>query len=225
MSNLTKTDQELIRSVYHALRNCVVNSGYYPNVDNYDDSPEDFNRFKDDLQEIKDQKGFYIEVFSESSARFKGAKEAPRLVVCLGRSYPGTIGSNPNAVTRIAGSQNFQVTALPSQATNIQIEVYLIAATSEQHYTLNAIKDEVLGERSFVPKYNDLEGTPFLVYQTGFYDLDDPAEGVIEKGYIYTAPDVFRGPTKVITDNIKPIVDIKVDIEPTGDNVQVISDN
>lgn len=215
-------DRIIVRSIFHTIRKEVISNGYYPNVPTYGNTPSELTRFNNDLNTIRNNKGFYIETFSESSARNKGKKDAPRIVVVLGRNLGGNIGSAPQGIYPGSGPNTYTSGSLPSLASNIMVEVYLIAGNSEQHYTVNAIKDLALGERKFIEVYDDtLNIAPFLLIQSGFYDLDDPMESIVERCYVYTIPDVFRGTLKVDRTNIQPIKEINVDIEPEQDNIHI----
>lgn len=220
MLELLQTDQIVIRSIAHAIRNHVIEHGYYPNVNDFGDTPTDVALFKGQLDLIQRNKGFYVEVFSESSARNKGTKVAPRIVVDLDRTYVGEIGAPPNQLFKTS-SNRWRSGSLPGRAANISIAVYLISHNSKQHYVINSIKDNVLGQRGFIPIYNDPNAKPFYVYQTGFYNNSDPAENITDLSYIYIAPDIFLGDNQIHRDDIKPIQEINVDIDPTQDNLNI----
>lgn len=213
-------DQLVIRSIYHAIRKEVVRLGYYPDVDELGDTEADVEDFKRRWDGIVNTKKFAIGIFSESSARNKGKKDAPRIVIQLGRTLPGNLGGAMGMyVPQEDGTYNRE--SMPSQSTDIMFEIYLVSATSEQHYLLNAIKDNVLGQRSFIPVYNDCNAAPFIAEYVSYYDTDDPMENIIEKGYVYIVPDAFVGRNRIERSNISPIKEIKVDMPDVKDKLQI----
>lgn len=221
MLELLKTDQLIIRSIFHALRKHVIDHGYFPDVNEYGDTDTDVTLYQEHLKHIQKTKGFYIETFSESSARNKRSKDAPRIVVSLDRTYSGEIGAPPSQLFKV-GKDRWRSGSLPGRSANINISVALISHNSEQHYTLNSIKDNVLGERGFLPLYNDKTAAPFFIQQISYMDMDDPADNITERVYVYQVPDLFLGDNRVIRDNIVPINQIDVDIKDNpSDHLQV----
>lgn len=228
MLELLNTDQRIIRSIYLNVRKHIIEHGYYPDTSVYTDlkDPLQVADFNNKIKGIISTKGFYIDVYSESSARNKGKKEAPRIVMFLSRVYEGEIGAPPNMIMADPiNLGNYRSGALPGRASNIVLAVHLISSNSEQHFKLNSIISNVLGQRAYIELYDAAaDELPFYVYQTSFADLDDPTENITEKVYFYTVPDVYLGDITVHRDNIKPIKEIRVDIEPTKDVLEVKSD-
>lgn len=224
---LLKIDQRVIRSIFTALRQYAVELGYYPDTSIYDNptAPDQIADFKNKLREITNTKGFYIDFFSESSARNKGEKIAPRMVIAIERAYNGEIGAPPSQILAGTVPGTFKTGSLPGQAANLNIGVYCISHNSEQTYVLNGIKDDILGQRNYIYLYDAPEEQPFYIYQTAYYNLDDPVENITERAYIYTVPDLYLGNIITHRDNIKPIGEIHVDIENPKDDGITVKDN
>lgn len=195
---LIKADQTILRSIYEAIRKEIVSNGYLPDADLYTDSLFDTEKYFQDRSAITQTKGFWIDLFSESSARNKGMKDSVRIVLFLSRVYDGEIGAPVNVITAqdAGAAKEFRLGLLPGKASNLIFAVHLLTSTSEQTFVLNAIISNALGQRNFIPVYDNLEGQPFYIEQTSFGDLDNPMENLQEKVYYYTVPDVFLGTPK-----------------------------
>lgn len=227
MQELILADQKIVRSIFHALRNYAIELGYYPNMSDYPNlkTPEAIAAYKARLNNIRNTKGFYIDFFSESSARNKGEKIAPMIVVSLDRSFNGDIGAPPEMIMAGEIEGTFRNGTMPGRAANLIIAVYLISHNSTQTYVLNGIKDNILSERGYIPFYDDPTLDPIYAYRTGYYNLDDPTENITERAYLYTVPDVYLGATKINRDNIQPIIEIKTEIESPQDPGFILPDN
>src|SRR5690606_1258207 len=165
MQELRFLDRLILRSIFHKLRQYTIDLGYFPDISQYGDNPTpaQIADYKAQLLQIKNDKGFYIELFSESSSRHKGEKECPRIVVSLDRSFNGEIGAPPNQIIKNEGLGTYSKGALPGQSANIIVAVYLISHNSEQTYILNGIKDNVIGERNYISFYGLPENDPFYI--------------------------------------------------------------
>lgn len=76
-----------------ALLNMAIELGYTINPEDYLPTSEaNAERFKEDLKNITQDKGFYIGIFGVGNNHSKGIKETPRMVVDSEGFYPGDVG-------------------------------------------------------------------------------------------------------------------------------------
>lgn len=212
------TDQTILRSIFHAIREVVVGEGYLPDEKLYTDSPQDTAQWFIDKNTVKTTKGFFIDVFSESSARNKRMKDSVRIVLFLSRVYDGEIGAPARIIStqNVGAAKKYKAGFGPSKAANLIFAVHLIGSTSQQSYVLNAIISNALGTRSFIKRYDNPTELIFI-NQTSFGDLDNPMENLFEKVYYYTVPDIFLGDIRDGGD-ISEIKEITVEEEDRDNN-------
>lgn len=214
MLPLLQTDQIIARSIYHALREHVVEHGYLPDEDDYGDSASEAARWNQDVALIDATKGFHIDMFSESSARHKGMKNTPRIIIFLSNQFDGDIGAPPAGVLgrSITDPTKYRYGGLPSKSTSLVFAIHLMSINSKQSSILNSILANVLGNRAFIKYYNNLYPTQrLLCVQTSFADLDNAQENILEKAYFYRVPDVFLGAEKIIREDVSPIKEITLE--------------
>lgn len=203
---LLKVDQLVLRSIFKAFEKHCVEHGYTLDSSLYADN--EFDRYTTDRQAIIDSKGFCIDLFSESSDRYKGMKNMPRIALLLSRVYDGEIG---NALTEyVRNGDNYDKVAPTGKTANLIIAVHLISITSEQSFVLNSIYSNVLGMRTTIPYYTDADQR-FFTYQTNFSDIDNAIDNIKEKVYFQTVPDAVMAQAKVIQENVVPLKQIDVD--------------
>lgn len=222
MPSGTQVDKLIMDSLYKAIYAKVVALGYAIDLTPFDTggpNEGDVVLYNSQLAAIKATKGFVVSVFSQSSARSKGAEFAPRIVLFQSRTLPGDIGA-PAHVISIEDKTNaalYQEGFLVPKAMNIIVAAHLISANSTQHYLLNQIMGYVIGQRRYIPYWN-IPDERFFIEQTSFSDLDDPLENVIEKAYFYTIPDVYLGEMDIQRSGMAPINQIDVKIQTEEDS-------
>jgi hypothetical protein len=209
---LLGTDRILARSVYHILRKHVVAHGYLPDEKLYMDTEVD--RWNADIAQIDATKGFHIEMFNESSARHKGMKDNPRIIIFLSNIFDGEIGAPPEGILgpSTIDPTKFRSGYLPGQSAHLVFAIHLMSINSQQSSVLNSILSNVLGERRFIPYYDDpLQLPKIFIRRTSFSDLDNAMENILEKAYYYQISDVFLGAETITNDNVSPIKEIIVE--------------
>lgn len=212
MLRLLQTDLEIARSFYHALRKHVVEHGYLPDETQYEDTNADIIRWQQEIKNIDIIKGFHIDMFSESSARHKGMKNTPRMIIFLSNVFDGDIGAAPDGILgrSLTDPTQYRTGYLPGQSSHLVFALHLMGIDSKQSSVLNAIRANVLGQRGFIPHYDQVRFPDKHIFyrQTSFADLDNPQENILEKVYYYEVPDVFMGDEVVTRDNVSPIKEI-----------------
>lgn len=215
MGQLSKVDQRVLRSIYKALRAEVVLHGYIPDEDNFTNTQvAEYNQAREN---IINTMGFCIDLFSQSSDRYKGLKNQPRIVLLLSRAYNGELGLSPQYVSN--GGRVDKVLG-DNLTANMIIAVHLISVTSFQHTVLNSIFSNVLGQRKYIKYYDEQPGErPFFIYNSNFSDLDDPINNIMEKVYFQTVPDANMAAIEPIQPSLARLKEIDVEISENGNEL------
>ena len=213
----------LERTIYHRLRKYTINIGYTLDVDKYDTSNSDINivktenlRYKEDLEKLVKDKGFAIELFGSSNNQSRGTKKPPRIVVQTESFYEGELGlqTADNFIKNLDGSFT---RAEPVSITNDWFfNVHLVANTIEQLRLLRHILIMSLPRRGYINWYTDDEiqkSHNLLCRYLTQHDLDWEQEGIMEKVYRFTIPDVHVHEDILIDIEVPPIKVIYLDIE------------
>lgn len=222
---LLEWDAIVVDSIYKAIRDEVISQGYMPDVDTFDDTEAEALRYQTAGDAIITAKGFEIEVFNDSSARRKGAKKSPRIVIYLDRTYAGEIGAPNHAIISNDGivGGKYKSGFMPTKSAEIVTAIHLISSEQPQTKILDSILANVIGQRQYMfywiynettKLFDQLAGRKFLADQTSFNNNDDALEGVRERIYFYTTPDIYLSGMKNTT-LISPIkyIDVKSEDE------------
>lgn len=213
---LNLTTQRIVRSVYKKVVGILVEEGYWidEEIKNYPNTNEGETQFQSDLAQIKQNKGFAIEPFSQGSSQSKGQRSTPRIVILLKRTLEGNIGNPPNP-SPMADLVDPEVRnwVIPSPTSMmVHLNIHLISSTSEQTYILEAIIQKAFGARKFIPYYDAENGENFFIKQYNYFDVIDPVEGEEEKVYCYEVNDVYLSYGEIVQPNIAKIEEITVEI-------------
>lgn len=202
--------QKVERSVFELIRLKLVAGGYLPDITTFSVDKPGYDLYQQAIAAVVQAKGFCIEIFGASSPQAKGFKKVPRIVIKT-RSYrPGELGNQPNLSFVPVGPANdptsFEGKKLPPTTSNLKLEIHLVAKSSKQDRVLHNIIQQTLTTRRYVPIY-DNPTMKFFLIDTGFLDLEDLDEGVIERVYNYEAKDIYASDEVVVT-TVAPIVEI-----------------
>lgn len=219
---LIQSDKAVVTSIFKHIQDEVIAHGYMPNPALYGDTQTDAQNYYAARQTVKVTQGFEIEVFNNSSARRKAEKKSPRIVIYQSRTYAGEIGAPIHAIlvndTEVGGQ--FKSGFMPQMASSVVVAIHLISAVSNQFSILNSILGNVIGQRQYLPLYDIDQNVylekRFLAEQTSFNDADDPLEGVFEKIFFYTVPDVYLSPMSNVR-VVKPIT--QINLNTPGDDL------
>lgn len=196
---LIQWDTVIVSSIYKNIQNEVIAQGYMPDVNTFGTTQAEAVRYLASRQTVIGSLGFEIEVFNDSSARRKAKKQSPRIVIYLSKTYPGDIGAPTHSIisndVNISGPK-FTAGIMPQQATNLSIAIHLISSVSKQKSILSSILANSIGQRKYLPYWDlvdnvSIDRPPFLAEQISCIDADYPVEGVFEKIYNYTVPDIY----------------------------------
>ncbi len=218
----------LERTAYHRIRKASVQLGFSLDIDNYDLENIDNQIFKaetekynNDLKALQEDKGFAVEIFGSSNNQSRGTKAVPRIVVQTESFYEGELGlqTADNYVKQEDGSYKF--------AENVSItndwffNIHLVANTQEQLRVLRSILIMALPRRGYINWYTDNELQPtqnLLCRYLTQHNLDWEQEGIMEKVYRFTIPDVHVH-DDILTDIVVPpikVIDFDIELEDTN---------
>lgn len=222
---LPNTEKLIERSIYHALRKTVVAYGYIPDVDNYDVTNPDIaiaqaesRRYLDDAKDIKDNKGFTIELFSSGNSQTRGELKVPRIVVETEAFLPGQLGidTTHSFIPNTQDSFDKMDNSFLSQTSDFYFNIKLINNSIEQQRVLYGLALMTLPRRGYMKWEHEPELLPYSNLFINFlshHGQEHQQEGITEKTYRYEISDVVElEPTKIKT--IPPIISI-------GDNLDI----
>ena len=220
---LLDVEAMLERTIYHRLRKYTIGIGYALDIDQYDIENNDINiiktetkRYQEDLKELVINKGFAIELFGASDNQSRGTKKVPRIVVETESFYEGELGLQV-ADNYIRGQDGNYTKVEPVSITNDWFfNIHLVANTIEQLRLLRHIIIMSLPRRGYINWYTEqkLQKSHNLLcrYLTQ-HDSDWEQEGIMEKIYRFTIPDVHVHEDLITDIIVPPIKVIEFDIE------------
>jgi len=194
MSATPLTDiQEIIeRSLFHRIRQELVDKSYLPDVSDtgtYPDNQTGWDQWESDIEAIVTAMGFAIEVFSTGSNEAKGIKKVPRIVIESGNFLPGALGGDPRRFFTDEGA-DFKAKVTPPQTVDFYVNFCLASNTTSQARILNAILALAVPRRGYIPWWNDATKT-FFARSINYYDRTNEDEGIIEHVFAYEIPDAW----------------------------------
>lgn len=215
---LSNIEESITRSIYEAIRLVLVEEGYTPDItalaqdgdgDVTSVAMEDYNA---EIENIKADKGFAVETFSDSSQFEKGEKNIPRITINPLRIIPGDIGAlgtqmgyveteNPDLLNRRVTDWN---------TSHMQYDIILTTRTAKQRRVLNAVIFKALGTRKHIPLYTDATQYIFI-HQYNYYNLLEDDKGIKENIYSYEVRDIFMFDDIDPTTTIAKIKEITVE--------------
>lgn len=190
------------RSFYEVIRKRVLRDGYTPDIEAYDDTPEGFRLYEQDLKTILDTKEFAVEVYGMSNPEAKGYKKLARIVFITDSFVPGEFGIE-NRIYMVRKAQGGFTPEQPTQTISHQLfmQCHIVCNdTSQLRYLVDVI-NSTLPLRGYLPWY-DYKMESFFVESSSFIDVSSSIDGIIEKIYGYRVPDIVW---------TEPVVDAEMD--------------
>ena len=178
--------------------------------------------FKTALTSIITSKGFCIEIFGASNPQAKYLKKVPRIVILPNQRLPGGLGGQPDKVYTpnngdVLNPDAFTEKTLPPQTADFTYDFHLVANTAQQSRVLHAIVALAIPKMGYVNYYND-ETKKIFVNHYSYRSIPNTQEGIIEDIYMYRICDIFETEDVIGRDDIKPIVEIKIDTKEGTEN-------
>lgn len=213
----------LERTIYHRINNYSIELGYSLDSKLYDTLNSDINiveseteRYKNDLSNIVATKGFAIEVFGTGNNQSRGTKKSPRIVIETESFYEGELGLQvaDNYVKNQDGS--FTKVEPVSITNDWFFNIHLVANNIAQLRVLRYILIMTLPRRGYINWYTEQElgkTNNLLCRYLTQHDLDWEQEGIMEKVYRFTIPDIHVHDDILVDLEVPPIKIIHLDIE------------
>jgi hypothetical protein len=207
--------QRIARSIYHAIREEVEALGYIPNKTDYSDDDAGVLAYNNAVKAIKAIKKYAIEVFGHGSSESRYEKTVPRIVITLRKHLPGNIGGDYAPFFEAVGGDplapdSYIQKKQPPLTSSLEFEIFMVTESATQDYLMTQILAAVLPKMGYI-KFYDEPTDAFFIEQTGFYENPAPQQGVREKVYLYSVPDVFEIPDQIEESDIGVIKSIEVD--------------
>jgi len=223
---LLDTLEMVERSIFHALREKLVEYGYLPDITQFTNDATGNAAYQAEIQSIKadPNKKFCIELFGVGSSQSKFLLKVPRMVIVSFGMQPGNIGVRTEGVEEFTTSDNLtrvRTTVIQSPAMDYNFEVHVICNTAKQSRVCQAILKVALPALGYIKQYE--QPTRYLnIYNTGSRTIPLLTEGLIESVFSYTMKDLYEVDRSVVETNLAPINQIDVDINasenPPNDN-------
>lgn len=218
------------RSIFHVLRKKLVAYGYLPDVTLYPNTQAGYTQFNQALVNIKNMKGYAIELFGVGSSQSKYMLKVPRIVIVSFGLLPGDIGVRTeydeaytvNGVTRIRRKM------LLTTSRDYNFEIHIIAKSAEQSRVTQSIVALSIPNLGYIPQYGST--TRYLsVQNTGNRTIPILQEGLEEHVLSFTMKDLYEVEETVVDTNLAPINTIDVDMHfgdedttmPPDDNIHL----
>lgn len=178
------------RSVFEAIYVKTLAEGYTADLDGLPSGEPGIVEYKRRLAVVADAKGYAIEIFNYSPADDKGLKKVPRIIIVTEAFLPGDYGIDP-APQPVWNSETekYDMQVGDNLSYNMIMNVCIVANSTAQIRTLVALINSAIPNRGFI-KYESDPTQFFLIELDTFDDLGSEVQGIIEKIYRYSIPDV-----------------------------------
>lgn len=213
LSNLL---ENIERGIYHSFRHVLVETGYIPDIYNFDiENPSltiakqaqgDYNAA---VKAIREQKGFAIEIYGNSMNLARGTIKCPRIVIETESFLPGELGVD---TTQNYERENdvYNVNKYQSLTEEYYFNVRFLANTTKQQRVLNAINIATLPRRGYMKWNPNGAFRPtgnWLVNYISHTEVNWKDEGITERIMRYMIPDLMQAPAQDIG-TVSPILQI-----------------
>jgi len=230
MVELIQVEERIQRSIYEAIRVELVARGYLPDIsDNllYPNTKAGQEAFQQAMSDITDARGFCVELFSTGALKARGLKKVPRIVIQKGRLLPGDIGSSVGNSYQPDGAGGFIKVELPPHSTNMFLSIHLVSNEEGQDRVMNNVIGNAISVRRYLPLLDAVEFTDrFLILQVGYNENNDMDEGIMERIYEFSVPDLYITEKKEVG-IISAITEITLEQSniPNTDSIQSTTPN
>ena len=208
---LNDTQQVLERSLFEVIYAKTLAEGYTASLDGLPAGEAGKVEYNRRLAVVKADKGFAIEIFNYSPADDKGLKQVPRIVLATESFLPGDYGIDPSPQpVWNAETSKYDMQVGDSLSYNATMSCCIVANSSVQLRTLIALVNTAIPLRGFIPYQADPTNYFFIELDSND-DLGATKEGIIEKIYRYSVPDIIWN-TPVTKAEVSPLTTPELDI-------------
>lgn len=216
MITLSTVKEDVQKSLFKAINDVGVSLGYCVDrtISNILEDPELWRAAE---EEILEDKGFVIEIFSTATSHNKGIKQIPRIVINPTRDSQGNLGSPVDPVYEYESETGtYRKETLPPTTRDLQVSIEIFAENSQQWVILNGLIQGALPSRSYINFYDG--NGKFLITQGGFLESDDTAKGILQGIFTYEVLDLYLTKPVISEDVISPLNEIIVE-DSTGETI------
>lgn len=217
MSILSNIQLLIERSIEKRFYNILLEHGYIPDRTTYANDPDGYEAEKIN---IRNDKGFCVELIGNSVSTEAGDLKLPRIVIRGLGFYTGSLGNDPTVHYEYNGiNDNYDAYIGPPASSNYRVEISLISNKVTQDRLLESVRQVAISNRTYIPFYDNSD-TFLLTY--GFVNQNpELSKGIIEKIYTYEAIDVFEQANQLVNSGIAKISEITL-YEGDRDNNDII---
>ena len=210
---LLDTLEVVERSIFHSVRERLVEYGYLPDITQYVNDAPGNAAYQADLAQIRGDKGFAIEVFGTGSNQDKHLLKVPRIVIVPFGMQPGNIGVRTEGVEEFVrdGITRVRTTTLQSPAMDYNFEVHVITNKQKQSRVCQAIVKVALPALGYIKQFEHPDRY-LNIFNTSGRTIPITQEGLTENIFSYTMKDLYEVDRFVVETNLARINEIKVDI-------------
>lgn len=159
--------------------------------------------------DIKNRKGFCVEIFGHGSSHDRDVKAIPRIVITAGGFSGGSLGNDLIGYTEENDEGGYSKYMGPVRSANWTFDVELVSNKAMQDVVLEAIRNATLSNFAFIPLYDAAQDT-FLIQYGPNRNVPDLGVGLIQRVYSYSVLDIFETLPALISTEVARIKQIKV---------------
>lgn len=215
---------KITRSIEKALYLKLLEQGYTPDrsifgVNSFDESFDvSFQGYVDKKTDIKNRKGFCVDLFGHGASMDRGIKLVPRMVITgLGFS-PGSVGNDKTPYYKKNGQGKYDQLIGPIFSSNFRFELELSSNKTAQDVFMEAVRAFVLSNFEQVVVYDQPQDS-FLVQYTFPRQMPEFQQGLIQRIYTYEVVDVFENLPITLNTEIARLKSIIIK-EAQGDTIK-----
>lgn len=208
---LTDIQERVERSIFECIRLISVDAGYTADIADLENTQEDYDTYQAAMVDIRTEKGFAVEIFSNSSVEAKAERKSPRIVINTRRALNGDLGTHLKEYK--LNGETYDLVKHPFTSSDFQIDIHLVSSKAKQDRVLASILAASLSTRNYIDFY-DSETNPkekFFVLQVSDRYANDYTQGVRERIITYAVKDMYLAPSVVIAEGIAKIQEITIE--------------
>jgi hypothetical protein len=203
INNLTL---KLTRSIETVITNFLANAGYAANRYDYLSNPAGFVAKQTD---IKNRKGFCVDIYGHGSPHDRDLKTVPRLTITSLGFLPGSLGNDGIGYYKANDQGKFDKLIGPLRSSNYRFEVELVSNKTLQDAVMETARSNALPNFTSIPVYDSPQDT-FLIQYGQHRNMPELGTGLLQRTYVYEVLDVFENLPITISSEIAKIKEITV---------------
>lgn len=207
------------RSIEKAVENKLVSYGLHPGRDNYLNNTAGFEAKKAD---IKNRKGFCVDLFGHGAPQDRDTQFVPRVVIQNGGFIPGDLGNDAQEYFKKNDLGNFDKFVATLRSSHFRFDCHLVSNKSLQDSVLETIRSYSLPNLGTIATWGSTTGELFTLEYVGVRIIPYFSQGLLHKIYTYQILDVFETNPTLISRTVARIKEITVKEPLEEDNDLII---